>query len=82
MAERFEEWSVSKQLQPKPEDFPFDVDWTLSSTVSLRAVVPPDAFTAQILGTLRTGQGAVIAKVTAPRATKATTFSRIANVTA
>jgi S1-C subfamily serine protease len=62
MAERFEEWSVSKQLQPKPEDFPFDVDWTLSSTVSLRAIVPPDAFTAQILGTLRIGHGAVIAE--------------------
>ena len=62
MAETFEEWSVSKSLQPKPEDFPFDLDWTLSSTVSLRAVVPPDAFTAQILGTLRIGHGAVIAE--------------------
>jgi S1-C subfamily serine protease len=62
MAESFEEWSVSKALQPKPEDFPFDLDWTLSSTVSLRAVVPPDAFTAQILGTLRIGHGAVIAE--------------------
>jgi S1-C subfamily serine protease len=60
MAEAFEEWSVSKQLQPKPEDFPFDLDWTLSSTVALRATVPPDAFTAQILGTLRVGHGAVI----------------------
>ncbi len=62
MAETFEEWSVSKSLQPRPEDFPFDLDWTLSSTVSLRAVVPPDAFTAQILGTLRIGHGAVIAE--------------------
>ncbi|MDB5458534.1 MAG: putative serine protease [Caulobacteraceae bacterium] len=62
MAERFEEWSVSKQLQPKPEDFPFDLDWTLSSTVALRAIVPPDAFTAEILGTLRIGHGAVIAE--------------------
>ncbi len=62
MAETFEEWSVSKPLQPKAEDFPFDVDWTLSSTVSLRAIVPPDAFTAQILGTLRIGHGAVIAE--------------------
>ena len=60
MAEAFEEWNVSKQLQPKAEDFPFDLDWTLSSTVALRAIVPPDAFTAQILGTLRTGHGAVI----------------------
>ena len=60
MSEAFEEWSVSRQLQPKAEDFPFDLDWTLSSTVALRAVVPPDAFTAQILGTLRVGHGAVI----------------------
>ena len=60
MTEAFEEWSVAKQLQPKPDDFPFDLEWTLSSTVALRAVVPPDAFTAQILGTLRIGHGAVI----------------------
>ena len=60
MTEAFEEWSVSTQLQPKPEDFPFDLDWTLSSTVALRAIVPPDAFTAQMLGTLRIGHGAVI----------------------
>jgi S1-C subfamily serine protease len=60
MTEAFEDWSVAKQLQPKPEDFPFDLDWTLSSTVALRAIVPPDAFTAQILGTLRIGHGAVI----------------------
>lgn len=60
MTEAFEEWSVSTQLQPRPEDFPFDLDWTLSSTVALRAIVPPDAFTAQILGTLRIGHGAVI----------------------
>jgi S1-C subfamily serine protease len=60
MTEAFEEWSVSKQLQPKPEDFPFDLDWTLSSTVALRAVVSPDAYTAQILGTLRIGHGVVI----------------------
>ncbi|MGZ3367065.1 MAG: S1C family serine protease [Caulobacteraceae bacterium] len=60
MTEAFEEWSVAQQLQPRPEDFPFDLDWTLSSTVALRAIVPPDAFTAQILGTLRIGHGAVI----------------------
>lgn len=60
MTEAFEEWSVAQQLQPKREDFPFDLDWTLSATVALRALVPPDAFTAQILGTLRIGHGAVI----------------------
>jgi S1-C subfamily serine protease len=62
MAETFEEWNVSKSLQPRTEDFPFDLDWTLSSTVALRATVPADAFTAQILGTVRVGHGAVIGK--------------------
>ena len=58
--EAFEEWSVAGRLQPKPEDFPFDLDWTLSSTVALRTQVPPDAFTANTLGTLRVGHGAAI----------------------
>ncbi len=60
MTEGFEEWSVATRLQPKPEDFPFDLDWTLSSTVALRAHVPEDAFTAQTLGTLRIGHGVSI----------------------
>src|SRR6201996_4460853 len=60
MTEAFEDWNVAQQLQPRREDFPFDLEWTLSSTVALRAIVPPDAFTAQILGTLRVGHGAVI----------------------
>jgi S1-C subfamily serine protease len=60
MIEGFEDWSVTAKLQPRPEDFPFDLDWTLSSTLALRAHVPPDAFTAQTLGTLRVGHGAAI----------------------
>jgi len=60
MTEGFEEWSVPSRLQPRAEDFPFDIDWTVSSTVSLRAHVPPDAFTAQTLGTLRVGHGVAI----------------------
>jgi S1-C subfamily serine protease len=56
----FEEWSVASRLQPQPEDFPFDLDWTISSTVGLRAHVPADAFTAQTLGTLRVGHGVAI----------------------
>src|ERR1700747_2814890 len=58
--EGFEDWSVAKQLRPRQEDFPFDLDWTLSCTVALRATVPPDAFTANLLGTLRLGHGVVI----------------------
>jgi S1-C subfamily serine protease len=60
MSEAFEEWSVAGRLQPRPEDFPFDLDWTISATVALRAHVPPDAFTANTLGTLRVGHGVTI----------------------
>ncbi len=62
MSEGFEDWSVATRLQPRPGDFPFDVDWTVSSTVALRAHVPPDAFTAQTLGALRVGHGVTIAE--------------------
>ena len=62
MSEGFEDWSVASGLQPRPEDFPFDVDWSVSSTVSLRAHVPHDAFTAQTLGALRVGHGVTIAE--------------------
>jgi S1-C subfamily serine protease len=60
MSDSFEDWSVSSRLRPRPEDFPFDLDWTVSSTVSLRAHVPADAFTAQTLGALRVGHGVTI----------------------
>ena len=60
MTESFEEWSVASRLQPKPDDYPFDLDWTLSSTVALKAHAPPDAFTADSLGTLRVGHGVAI----------------------
>jgi S1-C subfamily serine protease len=60
MAEGFEEWSVATRLRPQPEDYPFDLDWAVLATVSLRAHVPDDAFTAQTLGTLRVGHGVAI----------------------
>jgi S1-C subfamily serine protease len=60
MASDMEHWSVPSEHRPKPEDFPFDLAWTVSSTVGLKAIVPPDAFTAQSLGAERQGQGVVI----------------------
>jgi S1-C subfamily serine protease len=60
MSDGFEDWSVGRKLQPRPEDFPFDLDWTISATVALRAHVPADAFTANTLGTLRVGHGVTI----------------------
>jgi S1-C subfamily serine protease len=55
-----DEWAIPEGVQPKPEECAFDLDRTLSSVVSVRAEVPPDAFTASVLGTERAGHGVVI----------------------
>ena len=49
-------------MQPKPEDYNYELDEVLRAVVGLRALVPPDAFTAEILGTERVGHGALIRK--------------------
>jgi S1-C subfamily serine protease len=54
------DWKVSPAVQPKPEDYPFDLDQVLSAVVGVRAIVPSDAFTAETLGTERTGNGVLI----------------------
>ena len=54
------DWSIPPALQPKPRDYGFDLQRALSAVVGLRALVPADAFTADILGTERVGQGVVI----------------------
>jgi S1-C subfamily serine protease len=46
--------------QPDPEEFQFDLNHAFDSIVALQTVVPPDAFTAPILGTERGGSGVVI----------------------
>jgi S1-C subfamily serine protease len=47
-------------VQPKPEDYEYDLDEALDAVVGIRALVPADAFTAEILGTERVGHGALI----------------------
>jgi S1-C subfamily serine protease len=47
-------------VQPKPEDYSYELDEVLGAVVGLRAVVPSDAFTAEILGTERVGHGVLI----------------------
>jgi S1-C subfamily serine protease len=47
-------------MRPRPEEWRFDLGGALDSVVGLRAEIPEDAFTAQILGTLRAGSGVVI----------------------
>jgi len=51
---------VSPALQPRPEDYDYDLDQALSSVMGLRASVPPDAFTAEALGTERAGNAVLI----------------------
>jgi len=53
-------WAFPEELQPRPEDVRFDLKSALRSVVSLRAEIPEDAFSAQVLGTERIGHGVVI----------------------
>jgi S1-C subfamily serine protease len=53
-------WSLPPSLQPKPEDYEFDLDQALGSVVGIRSTVPADAFTAETLGTERAGNGVLI----------------------
>ncbi len=55
-----QDWEFPKELQPKAADVGFDLDAVLASVVALRAEAPEDAFTAQVLGTERSGNGVVI----------------------
>jgi S1-C subfamily serine protease len=59
MAEKGD-WQFPAELRPRPEDWRFDLDGALDAVVQLRAEIPQDAFTAQILGTERLGNGVVI----------------------
>jgi S1-C subfamily serine protease len=53
-------WAFPEDLQPDPAQVSFDLDAVLRSVVLLRTEVPEDAYTAQILGTERVGNGVVI----------------------
>jgi S1-C subfamily serine protease len=47
-------------VQPKPDDYDYDLDEALTSVVGVKAMIPGDAFTAETLGTERAGHGVVI----------------------
>ena len=55
-----EDWTLPAALQPKPGDYAYDLDRALLSVVGVGARVPADAFTAEILGTERAGNGVLI----------------------
>ena len=54
------EWKVPPAYQPRSADYSFDLDRALSSVVGLHSIIPPDAFSAETLGTERAGNGVLI----------------------
>ena len=54
------DYKVSPSVQPKPEDYGYDLDRALASVVGLHAIIPNDAFTAETLGTERAGNAVLI----------------------
>src|SRR5436190_4377326 len=54
------DWEMPHSFQPKPENYAYDLEAALTSMVGLRAIIPADAFTAETLGTERTGNGVLI----------------------
>jgi S1-C subfamily serine protease len=51
---------IAPAMQPKPADYRYDLDQALTSVVGVRTIIPADAFTADTLGTERTGNGVLI----------------------
>jgi S1-C subfamily serine protease len=54
------QWSFPESLQPKAGETQFDLERALDSVVLVRAEIPEDGFTADVLGTERGGYGVVI----------------------
>jgi S1-C subfamily serine protease len=54
------DWRVPAEVAPQAEDYGFDLESALKAIVGIRAVVPADAFTADTLGTERSGNGVII----------------------
>ena len=54
------DWAFPEELQPDPDEVGFDLDAAMDAVVMLRSEIPEDAFTAQVLGTERAGNGVVI----------------------
>lgn len=54
------DWKVSTAVQPKPGDYAYDLEAALATVVGVHAIIPPDAFTAETLGTERAGHGVFI----------------------
>jgi S1-C subfamily serine protease len=51
---------IPLHAQPRQEDWNFDLEGALAATLTVRATVPADGYTAQTLGTERAGNGVII----------------------
>ena len=56
----YKDWSFPDVLVPKAKDLSFDLEARLDAIVEIRADVPEQAFTANTLGTSRSGSGVVL----------------------
>ena len=56
------DWKIPRTVQPRPDDYAFDLDRALNSVMALSAAIPSDAFTADTLGTERAGNAVLIGK--------------------
>jgi len=54
------ELKVPAAAQPRPSDYGYDLERALSAVVGLHTIIPPDAFTADTLGSERAGNGVLI----------------------
>jgi S1-C subfamily serine protease len=54
------DYKVSPSVQPRPEDYGYDLDRALLAVMGLHAIIPSDAFTAETLGTERAGNAVLI----------------------
>jgi len=54
------DWKVPVAVQPRVEDYGFDLERALSAMVGVHALIPPDAFSAETLGPERAGNGVLI----------------------
>jgi S1-C subfamily serine protease len=54
------DWKVPIAVQPKPEDYGYDLERAFAAMVGVHATVPSDAYTAETLGTERAGSGVFI----------------------
>jgi S1-C subfamily serine protease len=54
------DWRVPTSVQPKPEDYTYDLERALASVVGVRTIIPSDAYTAETLGTERAGNGVFV----------------------